>query len=129
MKRSLLALFLIPAAFAGIGYTQEKKAATQRLPGEGNADPAGKIGFFPGKTGGIDALDLATGKLLWSSIDANRPLVASADRLFAQAGDTNQVRVLVIDTTKQGKLAVESQPIKLADWVSVKPDYGRTFTS
>src|SRR5258708_1768646 len=85
---------------------QEKKELTapRHLPGGGVADPAGKVGFFPSKAGGIDALELASGKLLWSSKDADRPLVATADRLFAQAGTSNQVRVLVLDTTKQGKI-------------------------
>ena len=129
MKRRLLCVFLIPATFATIGLTQEKKASPHYLPGGGAADPADKVGFFPNPTGGIDALDLATGKLLWSAIDANRPLVATADRLFAQAGTSNQVRILVFDTTKEGKLAVESQAIKLADWASVQTAYGRSFRS
>lgn len=114
-------------SFASIGFAQEKKATQHYLPGDGLADPAGKIGFFPAKAGGIDALELATGKLVWTSIEGNRPVFASADRLYAQAGDTNQIRIYAID--KHGKLAIESQPIKLADWVSVKPDYGRSFRS
>ena len=60
---------------------QEKKKATPAvlLPGPGVADPAGKVGFFPSTTGGIDALDLANGKLLWTSKDANRPLLAAGN--------------------------------------------------
>jgi hypothetical protein len=128
MKRCLLCLFLVPATFATIGLTDEKKPASQQLPGDGIADPDRKIGFFPGKTGGIDALDLATGKLLWTSVGGTRPLLATADRVYAQTGDTNQVRVIAIDSAS-GKLTLESQPIKLADWVSVKAEYGRSFSS
>lgn len=129
MKRLLLSMFLIPATFVTIGLTEEKKASSQHLPGGGVADPAGKIGYFPSKSGGIDALDLATGKLLWSNKDADRPLAATADRLFAQTGTSNQIRALVLDTSKGGKCAVESQPIKLADWASVQPANGRSFRS
>ena len=50
------------------------------LPGGGVADPAGRSGFFPNTTGGIDALDLASGKLLWQSKDGQGPLLATADR-------------------------------------------------
>jgi len=127
MKRAILCSFLIPAVFAGIGITQEKKASSY-LPGGGVADPAGKIGFFPNKTEGIDAVDLANGKLIWTSVGGNRPLLATADRLYAQHGDGKEVQVIVINTDT-GKLAVESEPIKLAEWASVKTAYGRSFSS
>jgi hypothetical protein len=105
--------------------SQEKKFAALRLPGNGVSDPAGKTGFFPNTIGGIDALDLATGKLLWSSKDANRPLVATDNRLFVQKG----AAVQILDTVEKGKLVLEAKPLSFPGWVSVDVAYGRTFRS
>jgi len=129
MKRFVLCTFLHLLALTPLGFAQEKQAGNHYLPGGGVADPADKVGFFPNTTGGIDALDLATGKLLWSSKSANRPLAASENRLFAQVGHAGEVRVVALDVSKDGKLALESDPIKLADWVSVRTAYGRSFAS
>src|ERR1019366_7100571 len=113
-------------AASAAGQEKQEPQTPRHLPGGGVADPAGKTGFVPNPSGGIDALDLATGKLLWSSKDANRPLFATADRLFAQAGSLNEIRVFVLDT-KEGKRVVESAPIKMPYWVSVQTAYGLSF--
>ena len=84
------------------------------LPGGGVADPAGKVGFVPNPGGGIDALDLATGHLLWDTREAPRPLLATADRLFTQAPAGRaayQVWVVVLDTTRKGKRVLRSRPV------------------
>jgi hypothetical protein len=122
-------LFFSIVAYIGVApaWSQVEKSTSGKLPGDGVADPAGNVGYFPNTTGGIDALELATGKLLWASKDADRPLVATNDRLLAQAGKTNQVRLIVID--KEGKRVLESDPIKFPDWVSVQTAYGRSFQS
>ena len=88
------------------------------LPGGAVADPDGKVGFVPNTSGGIDALDLASGKLLWDTKEAPRPLLATPDRLFAQAlvrGKANQVRIVVLNTTQKGKRLLESQPLSFPD--------------
>jgi hypothetical protein len=102
------------------------------LPGGGVADPAAKFGYVPGTGGGIDAIDLASGKIIWTTKDANRPLLATAERLFAQApvpGKANQVRIVVFDTTDKGKKLRVSEPVTFPDWVSVRVAYGRSFAS
>jgi hypothetical protein len=135
LSRGLLPLVVVLALFAGTfaaGQDQPKAIQPIRLPGPGVADPAGKIGYFPSVSGGIDALDLATGKLLWTSKDAGRPLLATADRLFAHkdvAGKANQFRLVVLDATKGGKKLVETEPITLPYWVSVSVAYGRSYRS
>jgi hypothetical protein len=127
MKCHLSCLLLVLCA-AALAPAQEK-TVPRRLPGGGVADPAGKTGFFPNTSSGIDALDLATGNVLWTSKDANRPLLATENRLFAQQGNANQVRLLVLDNSKDGKRVFESQPIVFPDWVSVQVAYGRSFRS
>jgi hypothetical protein len=123
-----LSYLLVVLCAATLGPAQEK-TVPRHLPGGGVADPAGKSCFFPNTSGGIDALDLGTGNLLWTSKDANRPLLATENRLFAQQGNTNEVRVLVLDSSKEGKRVFESQPIIFPDWVSVQVAYGRSFRS
>ena len=54
----VLALWLIPFVPA----QDDKPDVGRLLPGNGVADPAAKMGFFPNTTGGIDAVDLTTGK-------------------------------------------------------------------
>jgi hypothetical protein len=126
----LLALFTSSAFVTG--QEKRKSVPSKMLPGPGVADPAAKIGFFCSATGGIDALELTNGKLLWTSKEANRPLLATEDRLFAQkdvSGKANQIRIVVLDLTKHGKRVLESEVITLPDWVSVNVAYGRSYRS
>ena len=131
MRIFLMFVVLVILWTSDVARAQEKQKLLmpRHLSGGGVADPAGKTGFFPNTSGGIDAIELATGKVLWSSKDAHRPLLATDDRLFVQAGKSNTVRVLALDTSKEGKRVLESPPIALADWVSVEVAYGRSFRS
>jgi hypothetical protein len=125
----VLALVAVPFLAA---QGEKKAEQPNRLPGPGVADPTGKFGFFPSAAGGIDALDLASGKLQWTTKEANRPLLASADRVFAHmdiAGKPNQFRIVILDSSKDGKRVLETEPIALPGWVSVVVDYGRTYQS
>jgi hypothetical protein len=129
-SRLVIALLLLTAS--GLQAQDSGGLAPIALPGGGVADPPGKFGYVPSKDGGIDAIDLASGKVLWTTRDANRPLLATADRLFAQApvsGKANQVRIVVFDALKKGKKLEISEPIPFPDWVSVAVTYGRSFAS
>lgn len=99
------------------------------LPGQGIADPMGKIGFFPNTSDGIDALNLDTGKVLWSSKEANLPFIATRRHLFALSGNGNQLRVIKMDTSNHGACLFESPLIPLPSWASVSIQYGRSFRS
>src|SRR5947208_13252831 len=69
-------------------------SGTLALPA-GIADPAGRTGFLAGAGGGVDAVDLTTGDVLWQTTEAQRPLLVVGDRLYAQAGvRRNRLRVL-----------------------------------
>ena len=122
---ALLGLALPLAATAGEPLTPTL------LPGGGLGSPDGSAGYFPAEKGGIEALDLATGKALWASQEANRPLAATGERLYAQAsvaGKANQVRVVALEA-RTGKRVLQSDPAVFPDWVSVGVVYGRTFAS
>jgi hypothetical protein len=101
------------------------------LPG-GVADPAGKTGYLANDKGGIDAVNLETGELLWESKEAPRPLGASDQFLVCQLPvkeKANQVRIVVLDVSQKGKRMLESDPVVFPDWVSVGLTHGRTFAS
>jgi hypothetical protein len=112
-----------------VAAQESKPSIPHILPGKGIADPFDKTGFFPNTSGGIDALNLATGKVLWSSQKANVPLLTTPKYLFALKGNGNQLRVIKLDTEKQGKLLFESLPIPLPTWASVETVYRRSFRS
>src|ERR1700736_6055757 len=85
----------------------------------GVADPGGRTGFISNPGGGIDAVDLATGDLLWNVDEAKRPALADGGRLFAWAPvKDNGLRVAVFDRTRNGRRILESEPATFPDWVS-----------
>jgi hypothetical protein len=97
------------------------------LPG-GVADPGGRTGFVSSLKGGIEAIDLVTGDVLWESIEAQLPLLAANDRLYAQAGvKRNRLRVLVFDLIKKGECVLETDPVVFPDWVVTADTTGRSF--
>jgi hypothetical protein len=121
-----LLTLLVPAHGAGGG---QDSATPVALP-VGIADAAGKTGFLPNASGGIDAVNLENGELLWDTKLANRPLVAFEQKLAAYApveGKANQVRVLVFDGKEKGKKVAESDPVELPEWVATGLTHGRSF--
>jgi hypothetical protein len=139
LRRSLTGALLAIVLWApsesarGVGLKAEKEqpSASTFLPG-GVVDAEGKTGYLANPAGGIDAIDLSTGRLRWSSPKASKPLALAANRLAAQAtikGKANQLRVVVLDVAHQGKLLATSTPVVFPDWVSIGVTYGRSFTA
>lgn len=79
-------------------------------------DPAAERLYLMNPQGGIDALELATGKLLWTSRAAGKPLAAFDDRLAAQAEPTVGSRSLpiVLLSTKDGGRVVSTIAVPLS---------------
>lgn len=117
---------------------QEHFADTVLLPGGMVTGPKGRIGFLPNvtppeeRTVGesyperIDAVDLQTGKVLWTTKEASRPLLVAGDRLVALAkvqDQPNSMRVVVLDVSEKakGKRLLASQPIGLPEYVLSLP--------
>lgn len=102
-----------------------------RLPGRGLTATGGEVGYFPAAKGGLEAIDLTTGKLLWTSEEASSPLAVDGSRLYARAivkGKPNELRVVAL-TTKGGKLDLKSDPVELPDWVAIGSQHGRLFAT
>lgn len=106
------------------------------IPG-GVTDAAGKVGYLSGPKGGLVAVDLEKGDVLWESKDANRPLAVVGKRLAALApekGKSNVLHVIFLDTEAKGKKVLQSGEIKLPDWAVVGTGLdhhqaGKTFTA
>jgi hypothetical protein len=102
------------------------------IPG-GVADADGAKGFVANADGGITDLDLETGKALWESKTAGRPLAVMGGWVWVQTRDKDKANVLRIVGLKldDGKAATQSDPITLPDWASAEPgrNAGRSFSS
>jgi hypothetical protein len=75
---------------------------------------------------GIDAIDLSSGKLLWSTTKAAKPLLLHGDRLVAQAesaASSNLLRIVVLNTQDAGELLFEAT-VQLPEDVQVAIDDG-----
>jgi hypothetical protein len=100
-----------------------------RLP-QGLADFTARTGFFASAKGGIEALDLVNGKVLWETVEAQRPLLLDGQHLLAQAGvKRNRLRILRLDCTKQGECDLESDPVVFPAWVVTGSAPGHSFTA
>ena len=123
------ALLLVLSGLA-LRAADPHKSAGVNVAAVGVLAPSGKVLFLPGDSH-VEAVAVFNGKPLWTSEDATRPLLATADHVFAQArvkGKRNQVKVVILDATT-GERVRESETITFPDWVSVQPDYGLRFRS
>jgi outer membrane protein assembly factor BamB len=92
------------------------------------ASPDGKTVYARGK-GGVEALDAATGKVVWASKAANRLAGASGTVAVAWVADEkapNAFRVVALDSAT-GKTLGTSEAIKMPDWAATQKQRGRSF--
>src|SRR5579872_3506655 len=115
------------------------------LPG-GFVDTTGKIGVFSTPNGGVQAIELATGKVIFQSKRAQRPLFLVGDRLVALAavhapvarglcfewqapwdGPRNGFRFVTFDLAKVGEIVQVSETVALPEWASIVDAHDRSF--
>ncbi len=86
--------------------------------------------FVSARAGGVEALDLTTGKVQWTNKDAGKPVGGSDKLVFAWVGGgpkkAHTFRVLALDATT-GKEVGKSDPIEMPDWATTEKVGGRTF--
>jgi hypothetical protein len=86
----------------------------------GVADAAGRRAFIADGAGGILALDLADGHVLWRSDAAERPLLLVDDRLVAlKRRKPSAFEVVVLDVAASARPILATAPIALPEWVVV----------
>jgi hypothetical protein len=124
--------------FGLLGHHATGAAPTTRAPNvpaappvllpAGIADPTGHTGFFASTSGGIEAIDLASGKVLWETHEAQVPLLIEGDHLLTQAGiKRNRLRILRLDLNHKCECDLESDPIVFPAWVMTGEGPGRSF--
>ena len=127
MKKLLtLAALLAPAPLSA---ADDRPVAGTPVAGVGVVSADQKAVFLPAKGGGIEAVELASGKVLWTNKDAGKLAGASEKTVVAWAGDgkkPNAFRVVAVDAAT-GKTVGKSDAILLPDWASTAPTYGRSF--
>ncbi len=81
---------------------------------------------------GVEAIDVATGGLAWTSSRAARPLAAAGGRVLAQINDrtAGPLRLIALDA-RTGTVAAELAPIGLPEWVipTIEQRRGYVFTA
>ncbi|MEA2554521.1 MAG: hypothetical protein QOJ65_2697 [Fimbriimonadaceae bacterium] len=75
------------------------------------------LGYFILPKGGVQAVDLSSGKQLWTSEEASWPLEAVGDELIAAKGDADphKLRLIGMDS-KSGTMRFLSEAISLPSW-------------
>lgn len=126
MKRLLtLAALLVAAPL----HAADAPAPGVPVAGIGVVSGDQKTVFLPAKDGGIEAIDLATGKILWTNKDASKLAGASDKLVLAWTGNekkANEFRVVTLDA-ETGKTVGKSDPIAMPDWAVTGKTHGRTF--
>ncbi len=88
-----------------------------------------KLIFLPAKSGGIEAVDLSTGKPVWTNKDAAKLAGASDKVVVAWTNDPkkgNAFRVVAVDAAT-GKTLAKSDAIVMPDWATTTKSYGHSF--
>jgi outer membrane protein assembly factor BamB len=129
----LSALVLLTALSAASAAPVPKDDAPSSVPfPAGVADPAAKVAYVSNTAGGIGAIDLDKGDLLWDTKEPAKPVAVAGKKLVVQvqvAGKANEVKLVTLDTAAKGKKLGESDAVTFPDWVSVGGGYGRSFAS
>jgi outer membrane protein assembly factor BamB len=102
-----------------------------KIPG-GVADADGKVVYLASSSDGIEAVDAASGRVIWESKEAQRPLAIDGQRLVAQVrhgqGKANLLKIVVLDTST-GQVCSEPQTVSFPDWIAIDGGIGLTFAS
>jgi hypothetical protein len=138
LARAVVALLATAACRPGEVAPAAPRAATadappQSLPG-GIADARAHVGFIVDDAGQLAALDLDTGKPVWTSTAATQPLATvtrNDSRLVAalvvDAQAPARPRIAILDAAT-GALVRTSDPIVLPDWASAARAGGQSFS-
>jgi len=77
-------------------------------------DPSGGVVYLMNPDGGIDAVSVHSGRLLWSTAEAAKPLAIHGETLIAQGGRDGALDVVVLNQEGKHRLTL---PLKLPEGV------------
>lgn len=120
-----MSLLLLVAALAA----EPVPASGTWLGADTLAAPDGKVVFARAKGGGVEAIEVATEKVLWVNKDAGRPAGVSGDSVFTWVADEKKSHVFRIASIEAatGKTAFRSEAITMPEWASAGKAGGRSF--
>jgi hypothetical protein len=102
-----------------------------KIPG-GVAATDGKVVYLASSNDSIEAVDTATGEVIWESKETQRPLAIDGPRLVAQVrrgeGKANLLQLAVLDTAT-GQASTKPQTVSLPDWIAIDGGIGLTFAA
>jgi hypothetical protein len=128
----VLGPLLLLGPFAATALAAPPVAGAPRaipFPG-GLLDPSGRTAYLSNASGGLDAVDLTSGELVWQTTEAQVPLLVAGDRLYAQAGvKRNRLRVMAFDLARRGECVLESDPVVLPRWVIAGEAHAHSFAA
>jgi hypothetical protein len=96
----------------------------------GIAAPDGDTGYFAAPPNCIEALDLVSGERVWSSEEGCRPVAALGKRLAAErvgAKPPNELWLVVLDASSNGRRLLDVEPIVLPSWATVSATPSESF--
>lgn len=107
LVRGFAAVALVLSPFAAVGSPKPEPVALR----DGLVvDTAQAIAYVMHPQGGVAAIDLRNGAMLWRSAAAERPLTLDGDLLVAQArpGERGELRVVALDSRRAGTRIAEA---------------------
>jgi hypothetical protein len=127
MTRMLAVAALV--ATSASAYADDKPNNGVPIVGVGVVSVDQKMVFLPAKGGGVEAVDLASGKVLWLNKEASKLAGASDKLVFALVADEKKphtFRVVAFDIAT-GKTLGKSDVIAMSDWATTAKVGGRSF--
>jgi hypothetical protein len=97
------------------------------VPG-GVVDAAGSVAYLHSARGGVDAVELSNGHLVWSDATPQRPVAGADGRLLVELIAADGVRLRVLEAKAHGRVWVTSERLPLPQWAIGGPSHG-TFSA
>jgi hypothetical protein len=85
------------------------------IPG-GVVDEAGRVAYLQGAGGGLDAVDVASGRLVWSDAAPQRPLAVARGRLLVETRAPDAIRLSVRQVRDRARMLATLEPLPLPTW-------------
>lgn len=128
MPSCATAMRVLAVPFLGIALSTTSLAAG--LPG-GVADEATDTGFVVAEGGGVEALKLKTGQVIWKSPSSGQPLAVYMNLVLILVGakpPRHGMQVIGLETSS-GSPTFESDLLLLPSWAGVALEPGRGFSA
>ena len=120
-------LAVVCAAASFLSATAAADSGTMvQVPG-GVVDESRHLAYLQNVRAGLDAVELATGRVLWSDSDPQRPLAGANGRLLVERVTSDGVSLCLREARDQRGACATSTRLPLPSWSVGGPSRGRAF--